>query len=435
MSKNWRKARRTQQIAAPGEAATSARVGPPTPASAPPAAVSPPGAVSEGTESASAPASANGQSLAAAVGAQNGKAGLGGGAVLLVERWLWRAFAVGPWFWFFCAIVQRATGYVLPCSGWVGLSFLVPMVFFCLAGKPARAAGYFGYIVFFPITMGVKTTWHFPRRAGQVWRAFVVVTSLWAAVAVLAPIIALTAVLVLVRDAATLLVLVPMQLVLVTWFLVCIVRWGADPLRPAHTFLTIVTYVTNVLEKSTPNETPEETERQKPGRLKTLGYFEQGFEWAIQKIDYMIQRTIVPVFSIVLVTVFLVTVVAYASIFYALQNLPESSFENLGQSFVKCCAYSVSVITTNSIGNVAPKSELACVAYACELFGTFLLISVFFSMFSASMSVHAESRMQELEQIKARVRDWIRSKRSNLSTATIEGQVVRSREIPPLASA
>jgi hypothetical protein len=136
---------------------------------------------------------------------------------------------------------------------------------------------------------------------------------------------------------------------------------------------------------------------------------------------------------------FAVTVFNYAVSIYNLQKLPEPAFDQLPASFLHCLTYSLSVITTATISNVSPKTDTAYFIYGFELVSTFLILSLFFSLFSAAMSHTAEERIRELDELMKKVLLYFDEKRKSLQSEVIDlipnprpQESPKAKEVPTL---
>jgi divalent metal cation (Fe/Co/Zn/Cd) transporter len=66
-----------------------------------------------------------------------------------------------------------------------------------------------------------------------------------------------------------------------------------------------------------------------------------------------------------------------------------------------------------------------------QLFSTFLLVSVFFSMFTAAMGIHGEERVRELNEISDDVRKRIKNERQKLQGEVIDAQPTPAKPAEP----
>jgi CBS domain containing-hemolysin-like protein len=213
----------------------------------------------------------------------------------------------------------------------------------------------------FPLFMVGRVVWKAPPFFRRAWRAALIVTSLWAATIVLLASVFLSITLLIVASPAAIPILIVIHICLVTLFLVSALRWAADPLGPFHSFLTLIEHAQRRVETTTlfRNASGEDSAKQRQNGLEILGYFEKAFEWVMGKVNHMVKRTIVPLFSSVLIGVFLFTVTQYGIAIYALQNAHKDAFTKLAPDLYTCWIYSLTVIATSPIADVVPSIPMA----------------------------------------------------------------------------
>jgi hypothetical protein len=280
------------------------------------------------------------------------------------------------------------------------------------------------YVIGFPFWLILGVAWKTPRTLRKAWRAFLAVTSLWAAAALCPVLLVLSLALLVLQSPNAVPALVIAQTCCLTLFLLCAVRWAADPLRPFHSLLTGIDWGFRKWESLPRTHSPsqEETKRSAEGLLQFVELLEKICEWVIRNINYMIKRTIVPLFSGVLVLLYLLTVLEYGIATYALQHQEKPAYSTLPPDFFRCLLYSQTVLTTSPSPDVAPVTLLGSFVYSMELFGTFLLVSAFFSMFSAAMGIHGEESVREVNDISTGLRAWLQKMRQQFQGEIIEGQ-------------
>lgn len=356
-----------------------------------------------------------------------------------IVTWLiWRGTAAMPWYWLLGAIVERVIGQDLPYTGWVLLAPVFAFFVIAIFYGVLMAAGYIVYTLLFPSIMIGLFVWFAPEFFRGVWKYLKILTNLFAAMSVAIILVLLSVSLAVIENPDATLAIVYVKLLLLMWFLLSAVRWAADPLRPFHSLLSWVEYFLSWAESQVtikPASSPEESQKSRNGNLQLLGYFEVGFNWMMGRIDVLVKRTIVPLFSAILSCIFLFMVIEYGTIIYALQGQELKAFGGLPQDYRKCCIYSLSVLVTGPVSDVLPSSDLGYVVYGTGSMTTFLLISVFFSMFAAAMGMHGEARMKELDCVSKQVRDWITAKRQEwtgeiiqVKTTQFDSTIVGSRQ-------
>ncbi len=353
----------------------------------------------------------------------------------LMETWLiWRLTAFGPWYWFLGAVVHKATGSdLLPSPGWIFFTPFIAVILLLLIGPWGQAVLYVAYLLVFPIVIATLLIWRAPRFSRKV---FALALSPLATCCVIFLMAMCWVILLTVENASAILVVAIAEAILNTLLLLCALRLAGDPLGP---FLRLVQLLESfLLWLETVNLARPTSEDQRAKTTKThldlLGFFETGFAWFTDKIDHMARRTIVPLFSWTLVALFLVTVTGYGIAFSGSQNRPTAAFAGLDSRLVNCWAYSLTLLTTSPLPDVKPETGLAQFLYCMELFSTFVLVSLFFSMFSAAMGVHGPHRIQDFDSLRRRIHAWIEKQRLRLNSEVIDAKPVEPKkdgEKPP----
>jgi hypothetical protein len=199
--------------------------------------------------------------------------------------------------------------------------------------------------------------------------------------------------------------------------LLAALRWASDPLKPLLSLMNVVYWGHDRVDRIQKwlNEPPR---KQKNSQQDYLNYFailtryESAFNWLQERLNTFTKRTIVPVFTFLLVCMFLVTVLGYGLGMWAAGRLPDQAFQHLDHDYGTCLTYSLSVFTTAPLGKVNPLTWVGYLLYAGELFSTFLVVSVFFSMFSAAMGIHGRERIEELQSLRETTQLWITAKKA-----------------------
>ncbi len=340
-----------------------------------------------------------------------------------IETWLvWRLCSLGPWYWLLGAVVHKATGKdLLPSSGWIFFTPLFTVFYLLVKGQRAQIIYYPVYLLTFPVTLPTVLMW---RTPGLSRKLFLPVTNLLATFCFLVAMMVTWVILLTVENGSVVFVTILVEVILNTLLLISGLRWASDPLQP---FLMVVQWLESfLLWVQTSNLAAASSKEQQiqtnKNNLDLLNYFERRFLSATEKIDYLVQRTIVPLFTLILLMVFLITVTGYGITIYACLNLPEPGFNGLEPGFLDSWGYSLTIITTSPLANVKPENGLARFLYSMELFSTFLLVSLFFSMFSAAMGVHAPYTIQDLNSVRRRIHAWIEKQRERLQAEVIDGK-------------
>ena len=89
-------------------------------------------------------------------------------------------------------------------------------------------------------------------------------------------------------------------------FLVALLRWASDPLRQFLSLFAFARWVNRWMGTVVPNIDPQKN----ANHLKFLSWYETIFEWVAMKVNDFV-KSIVPVFALVMVTTFAITVIGY----------------------------------------------------------------------------------------------------------------------------
>jgi hypothetical protein len=343
-----------------------------------------------------------------------------------IHKWVfWRIFTLASWYWLCGTIVNGiANKEVLLTPWWL---FFMPFVtMFYLIARQMRIwlVVYIPYWIAFPFFMVPLLIWRTKKASRMVYltvkTALGPATSLIASIVILFALCLVWAVLSLVETESAIYTLVIIEVALNIMALTACLRWASDPLRPFLTLTTFADWLHTKYDESTSkptaNQTPEERKKQIATNIMILGWYEKAVSWWRRQLEALTQRTIVPVFTVVLIGLFFITVFGYAMAILAAQRLTPPAFDNFkNPSAMKCVVLSISTITTAPISNVTPATWLGDFLYATELLCTFLVVSVFFAMFSAAMGVHGTDRINELNSLCKKVHDWTAIKRAKLA--------------------
>jgi hypothetical protein len=211
-------------------------------------------------------------------------------------------------------------------------------------------------------------------------------------------------------------------------------RWASDPLGPflGIALLFVRMRPTFANEELIRNKTPEDIHKEATGGYRLLIWYERFFLWFKAIVEDLAQHTLVTLFSVALVILFVVTLVGYGVAIYAVQSKPNQAFGNLDPSLARCLVYSLSVEVTSPISDVTLKEDVAYLLYGCELTNTFLMLTLFFAMFSAAISFHGKRRAKQILASLNDSQKWFASERQRLiDLANREGNAPPGPLSPP----
>ena len=194
--------------------------------------------------------------------------------------------------------------------------------------------------------------------------------------------------------------------------LLCIgLRWASDPyfqLARLVVFLVwIDKHVNNIADrmKSKPVRA-EEQHKQFSATFTFLIFWGVCVRFLQHGIDSFAKNKIVPLFTLLLFLLFGTTVTSYGVTVHSLQHLPTKPFSQFDDpGWLPSFAFSISMLTTAPLPNISPSTDLGYALYTMELISTFLIISVFGAMFSATMGIHGPDRKKELETLLANLQE------------------------------
>jgi hypothetical protein len=346
-----------------------------------------------------------------------------------VHKWLYRITAFFFYWWAIGFIIYATTNEnPLRFSHWMLLGpvlmFAFEIVRRYLEHKYATILAIQYPLYIFPFFLG-KSLWWIVRGTPHVTRTvtggFRPLTNLPAGLCWLSMLCFVWIWLLTVETPFLLYSLLGFQIILNTMLLLTGLRLAGDPLRP---FVFIGDFFawscqqvdTHYFSRSQPLVEVLKTKSASLVRTNTETHvrYADWCERTVQKVkehyDYLTTRTLVPAFSLVLILMFTSTVIGYGCAIYAVQR-HEKPFEKLEPSLGHCLVFSLSILTTAPLSDVTFKSDVAYWIYGAELTSTFLIGSLFFSMFAASMSVHGPQRSNEVVQTLNATVQWIESKR------------------------
>jgi hypothetical protein len=347
---------------------------------------------------------------------------------------LWRVCALGPWIWLLSAVLQKLFGTdVLPCPGWIALT---PVLTYLAAqiGRQQLPANWPYWSSFFLNFMGVVVyviliapfvwayviCWRIPKLSTRFASIFHLITHPAASIVFFLLTAGIWLGLIFSDNPVMLSPLIYGEMLSLFLFLVAGLRWASDPLRPCLFLISMVRPVLNSILSVNPRKptfTSEEEQRWKTSQLKTLDAASTAITYLTGKLQGLARRTIVLLFTWVLVGTYLLVGAAYGGIIFASQRLPEQAFSGLEAHLLKCWAYALTALTTSPIGNVWPTTELGYFIYATELICTFLILTVFFSMFSVAMGIHGRQRSDEIDSASKELLEWIAQERAKVEAS------------------
>lgn len=374
--------------------------------------------------------------------------------------WLfWRLPMLAFWWWITAAIVNKmASQELVPATNWLLVGPVITALYVLAAKqgleRPVFFVWFFVYLLFFPLIMAILVIWNARkvfRPARQTLQiALYPTTNLWTAAFAVPLLLVCWLALLLVEQPNVLVTLIVVDVVLNTLLLAVCLRWASDPLYPFTGLASFVIWLHRKYDEAEQKGPPkfdsdEQKRKNAESWLKILGHYETWMTWGINKVEILTRRTIVPLFSVLLISMFSVTVLGYGIAACAAQRLPEHAFSGLDADLFKTCVFSVSLITTAPLGYVSPSTWLGHLLYGTELISTFLIASVFFAMFSAAMGVHGNTRIGELKALCQEGKAWIDGRRSGYEmylnvirmpspTDPSQGQAAGAAQAPPPSS-
>jgi hypothetical protein len=336
---------------------------------------------------------------------------------------LWRVCAMGPWVWLLSAILQKAFGAdILPCPGWVAISPLVTFVTALLEPQilpptwpawttvPLNILRVVVYVLIVPMIWIYIVSRRVPQALIKCATVFHALTHPFMSAVLLVTIAAVWLGLVFVDNELTLLVLIYTQIALVIVFLAGALRWAIDPLLPFVRLVSSLEWWIKFIDELTPQKpsmTHEEEAQWKKTRLTRLGLASRGMSLLTPRLQGLARRSIVPLFTWIVLACYLLVATAFGGVVFASQKLSDPAFSGLDTNLLKCWAYALTALTTSPIGSVLPKSDLSVFIYTTELLCTFLILTVFFSLFSVAMGLHGRQRSGEIDEASKKLSNWL----------------------------
>jgi hypothetical protein len=140
-----------------------------------------------------------------------------------------------------------------------------------------------------------------------------------------------------------------------------------------------------------------------------LAQYERIFKSFDDFVNWLEKRSLVAVFTGILLSLFAVTVLGYGMCMYAMQRIQyqPAHYTGLDANLYDASVYSLSVLTTAPLTSITPDTILAKLVYSMELVSTFLIATVFFGMFSAAKGFHGKHTFKEFKNASEKVRKWI----------------------------
>jgi hypothetical protein len=322
--------------------------------------------------------------------------------IAIIETWLWRFGALACWYWVVSAIVHHASGHdLLRFSNWL---LIIPVLAF-FSSSVIRSPGYsIGFFFYVPGIAFVAPYW-FVRRVLKIKVIAAPATHLITAVCLLVLIPIIWFCLANAETPYIVNMFVALLIFLNTLFLLASLRWASNPFQPFGSIAVFLEWVQNKAPNLFVPDPGLPTERQQAtaqGNLTNVRFAKKVVLRLKEIVENLNRWTLVPLSICVFGLMFSVTILSYGFAVYAAQNAYPKPFENLDPSFGHCLVYAISVLMTASIANVNPSSDLAYLIYGAELVSTFLILSLFFSTFSAAVSI-ARHRVQEVDATFERI--------------------------------
>jgi hypothetical protein len=337
-----------------------------------------------------------------------------------LEKWVQNSLCVPAlWVPLFTFSILRVAGIgpALPWWGWVLMaSAAIPLIVHGVRRDESSLFQYLFHLLLGPYLLALRIGFWIGRRyfamLRSVWQiARWPFTATGAAIHfVILPL--LTMALLSVGSPFFCRFLAVMVVIVVEFLLIVAVRLAANPLRPFAILLEKAQSYQDRIESGRGEAWSQLAKTFDPAKLRFfwgLALVGGGglIDLLLDAIDNLVRKFIIPLFSCLLVAAFLLVVTEYGAAYYALQQMDENTFEHLGRSFPACWCYSLTVLTTGPISNVNPQSGLAWFIYTAELSCTFLLISVFFAMFSTALGYNAERGQARIKELAGQIRMYI----------------------------
>jgi len=334
-----------------------------------------------------------------------------------LETWLiWRGCTLGPWYWLGDAALHKAFGASLYCPDLLGLSFLFPVIWFLIITRNYRNfILYCFYLPLFPIVIVFITVIAIPQLLTKASRLYNKTTHPIAGAILLIVIIGELVALLAFTDHTTITILAYTAPVTLNFLLFVGLRWASDPLAPFINTLKLLDRLRPIVDSGKHNE-------------ESLKMFETAAGWVKLKLAQIAKRTIIPLFTGALLAAFALIVVAYGTVTYSAQSLAYPPYDNLPANYLHCLAVSMSVMTTSPIPNINPQHGLGVFLYASQLFSTFMLVTVFLSLFSLSLGVLSEDQKKQMDEMSQDLLDWIQQLRAKHSPVAAPSAKVHQSE-------
>jgi len=325
---------------------------------------------------------------------------------LFLEKWILKiGCAVVPWFMLLLILVRRETGLDIVPTKWVFLCMLLPFIYYYPNWNNNKGALYeFGlYVLCFPYIACFFLLFKGRSFVGATCKSGLRFAGLLSTIfyfLLLPPVILA---MLLAEDSVVSSVLAIVAVVFVELVLIAVMRWAANPMKPFAVFMKGVVSVAKWLNERLPTIQqhgvfvfPEPIQVFVRSLLLMLCYIISRL--LILVVHSLIHRHLVRLFTSVFVGMYIVVILTYACIYYAMQAPGVEQYTDLPGTFLSCLSFSVSVSTTAPVSDVKMTGDLSRMIYACQLSCTFLLVSVFFAMFSTSIGYYGDSGKLEVEQ-------------------------------------
>ncbi|VTR99447.1 hypothetical protein [Gemmata obscuriglobus] len=186
-------------------------------------------------------------------------------------------------------------------------------------------------------------------------------------------------------------------LVAINFFLVVSgVRWATNPVKPVNALTQLFHELCVTVRRKDPaKHTADEVKKDLNNIVLIFSYLTP----ILRRFEAHVVSSISFGFMLYFLMLFGVTVVSYASIYYALAAIGEEQLKGLSPHFYDCLLYSVSVLTTSPLGGIETVSRFAKTMYCLELLSTVSLVTLFVSIFSVGLSMQEGS----INEIKDRL--------------------------------
>ena len=163
----------------------------------------------------------------------------------------------------------------------------------------------------------------------------------------------------------------------------------------------------------------------KAAAAKSLDVLSKSFDrpvlWLKGFVNDLTRQRLVPLFALLFIALFALTVIGYGFGIYAVQNRSTPAFDKLPPTLLRCVVYSLSVSMTASVSDVGLATDTAYMLYGAQLISTFLMLSLFFTVFSTASGMHMKHRLKAILATLKAYEAWSAEQRGHLPRVAEQG--------------